>query len=54
MKIVHIGYSATERQIRTIYNGYKIIFRIKILHLLRWLFNGKYWIFIGEKYYDKS
>lgn len=47
-KIVHRGYSATERQIGTIYEGWRIIKRRRIPQCLRWLYDGKNWAFIGE------
>lgn len=48
-KIVHRGYSATERQIGHIYNGYRIIERREIPKYLRWLYDGKGWEFVGER-----
>lgn len=48
-KIVHRGYSATERQIGTVYDGWRIVERIKIPQYLRRLHDGKSWAFIGEK-----
>lgn len=48
-KVVHRGYSATERQTGHIYNGWQIVKRRRIPHLLRWLYSGKIWEFIGER-----
>jgi hypothetical protein len=51
-KVIHRGYSATERQIGTVHQGdggYRIVSRRKIPRFLRWLYDGKVWEFIGEK-----
>lgn len=48
-KIVHIGYSATERQIGHIYGGNRITGRQRILEWQRESYDGKAWIFYGEK-----
>lgn len=48
-KVVHRGYSATERQIGTVYDGWCIVARRKIPRWLRWFYDGKIWAFVGER-----
>ena len=48
-KVVHRGYSATERQIGHVYNGYLIVKRRTMPRWKRKLFGNKKWEFIGEK-----
>ena len=48
-KVVHRGYSATERQLGHIYNGWRILRRRKIPRWKRWLYDGAVWEFIGAR-----
>ncbi len=48
-KVVHRGYSPTDRQIGTIYEGYRIVARRKIPRFLRWLYDDKTWGFLGVR-----
>ena len=48
-KVVHRGYSATERQIGSICDGWLIVKRRKIARWKRWFYDGKHWEFIGER-----
>ena len=54
-KVVHRGYSATERQIGAIYNGYRIVERREIPAWKRnLLYGGKRWEFIGERVSERG
>ena len=48
-RVIHRGYSATERQIGHIYNGWRITRRRKIPKHRRWFYNGKVWEFYGKR-----
>jgi len=47
-KVVHRGYSAMERQLGTVYDGWRIVARRRIPRWARWFYRGKNWEFIGE------
>ena len=49
MKVVHRGFSPTERQIGHIYNGYRIVKRRRIPVWKQKLYGGKKWEFIGKR-----
>lgn len=48
-RVVHRSYSATHRQIGHIYDGWRIVARRRISRLLRCLYGGKVWEFLGER-----